>query len=81
MQDIRLSNFTIVHGLPTPFMKTRPASKASVLSDYTFAVRDENNSNQLRIIGKAYSGLTDKEISIITKKLRTIMIRDDVMEE
>jgi DNA ligase 1 len=51
--------------------------RAGVLSDYTFAVRDENNSNQLRIIGKAYSGLTDKEISIITKKLRTIMIRDD----
>jgi DNA ligase 1 len=51
--------------------------RAGVLSDYTFAVRDENNSNQLRIIGKAYSGLTDKEISTITKKLRTIMIRDD----
>jgi DNA ligase-1 len=51
--------------------------RAGVLSDYTFAVRDENNSNQLRIIGKAYSGLTDKEINTITKKLRSIMIRDD----
>jgi DNA ligase-1 len=51
--------------------------RAGVLSDYTFAVRDEINSNQLRIIGKAYSGLTDKEINMITKKLRSIMIKDD----
>ena len=34
-------------------------------------------SNQLRIVGKAYSGLTDKEINMITKKLRSIMIKDD----
>jgi DNA ligase 1 len=51
--------------------------RAGVLSDYTFAVRDEINSNQLKIIGKAYSGLTDKEINMITKKLRSIMIKDD----
>ena len=51
--------------------------RAGVLSDYTFAVRDENNSNQLRIVGKAYSGLTDKEITTITKKLRSIMIKDN----
>ena len=51
--------------------------RAGVLSDYTFAVRDENNDNQLRIIGKAYSGLTDKEINTITKQLRSIMIKDD----
>jgi DNA ligase 1 len=51
--------------------------RAGVLSDYTFAVRDENNDNQLRIIGKAYSGLTDKEIITITKQLRSIMIKDD----
>ena len=50
--------------------------RAGVLSDYTFAVRDESNNNRLRIIGKAYSGLTDKEINAITKKLRSIMIRD-----
>jgi DNA ligase-1 len=50
--------------------------RAGVLSDYTFAVRDENNGNQLRIIGKAYSGLTDKEINTITKQLRSIMIKD-----
>ena len=51
--------------------------RAGVLSDYTFAVRDENNRNQLRIIGKAYSGLTDKEINTITKKLKSIMIKDE----
>src|SRR5262249_57789357 len=35
-----------------------------VLSDYTFAVRDEHD--RLRNIGKAYSGLTDREIAEIT---------------
>lgn len=39
--------------------------RAEVLSDYTFAVRDEA-SGQLRIIGKAYSGLTDAEIEELT---------------
>jgi len=48
-----------------------------VLSDYTFAVRDEKNNNQLKIIGKAYSGLTDDEINKITKKLKSIMIKDE----
>src|SRR4029077_2243077 len=36
-----------------------------VLSDYTFAVRDET-SGELRTIGKAYSGLTDVEIAELT---------------
>lgn len=39
--------------------------RAEVLSDYTFAVRDEA-SGQLRVIGKAYSGLTDAEIEELT---------------
>lgn len=39
--------------------------RAEVLSDYTFAVRDEAGG-QLRIIGKAYSGLTDAEIEELT---------------
>jgi DNA ligase-1 len=39
--------------------------RAEVLSDYTFAVRDEA-SGLLRIIGKAYSGLTDAEIEELT---------------
>ena len=37
-----------------------------VLSDYTFAVRDEA-SGSLVTIGKAYSGLTDAEIAEMTK--------------
>jgi DNA ligase-1 len=37
-----------------------------VLSDYTFAVRDEA-SGELKTIGKAYSGLTDEEIDQLTQ--------------
>jgi DNA ligase-1 len=37
-----------------------------VLSDYTFAVRDETN-DRLVTIGKAYSGLTDAEIAEMTR--------------
>jgi DNA ligase 1 len=37
-----------------------------VLSDYTFAVRDEAG-DQLVTIGKAYSGLTDAEIATMTR--------------
>jgi DNA ligase-1 len=37
-----------------------------VLSDYTFAVRDES-SDTLVTIGKAYSGLTDAEIAEMTR--------------
>lgn len=48
--------------------------RAGVLSDYTFAVRDNDG---LRIIGKAYSGLTDEEISQMTEKLKSIMISDE----
>jgi DNA ligase-1 len=51
--------------------------RAGVLSDYTFAVRDDTNSNRLRTIGKAYSGLTDDEIFEMTKKLKSIMIKDE----
>ena len=40
-----------------------------VLSDYTFAVRDEA-SGQLLPIGKAYSGLTDTEIAELTEHFR-----------
>lgn len=38
----------------------------NVLSDYTFAVRDES-SGELLPIGKAYSGLTDVEIAELTE--------------
>ena len=40
--------------------------RAEVLSDYTFAVRD-SVSGQLRVVGKAYSGLTDAEIEELTE--------------
>jgi DNA ligase-1 len=48
----------------------------SVLSDYTFAVRDEE-SGELRNIGKAYSGLTDEEILELTAHLQqsTLSVR------
>ena len=63
--------------------------RAGVLSDYTFAVIDEDkkdNDNlttnnyldniRLKTIGKAYSGLTDKEIDEMTERLRGIIVED-----
>lgn len=43
-----------------------------VLSDYTFAVRDDRSGSGDRLvtIGKAYSGLTDKEIAEMTAYFR-----------
>src|SRR6185503_836812 len=38
----------------------------AVLSDYTFAVRDDS-TGELKTIGKAYSGLTDPEIAELTR--------------
>jgi ATP-dependent DNA ligase I len=46
-----------------------------VLSDYTFAVRDET-TGKLLPIGKAYSGLTDEEIAELTEHFRRNTIRD-----
>jgi DNA ligase-1 len=43
--------------------------RSEVLSDYTFAVRDQF-SGQLRVIGKAYSGLTDAEIEELTEHFK-----------
>ncbi len=40
--------------------------RSKVLSDYTFAVRDER-TGELKTIGKAYSGLTDVEIAQLTE--------------
>src|SRR3954471_1990432 len=45
-----------------------------VLSDYTFAVRDEA-SGELVTIGKAYSGLTDAEIADMTRWFEAHTIR------
>jgi DNA ligase-1 len=45
--------------------------RVNVLSDYTFAVRDvlrrAQDDNELAVIGKAYSGLTDLEIAEMTQ--------------
>ena len=41
--------------------------RAAVLSDYTFALRDDADPNRLLNIGKAYSGLTDVEIKDMTE--------------
>jgi DNA ligase-1 len=46
-----------------------------VLSDYTFAVRDEESGNLLPI-GKAYSGLTDVEIAELTVHFRQNTLND-----
>jgi DNA ligase-1 len=40
--------------------------RSQVLSDYTFAVRDET-TRELKTIGKAYTGLTDAEIAELTR--------------
>src|SRR6266576_18882 len=47
----------------------------NVLSDYTFAVRDEN-TGKLLPIGKAYSGLTDMEIAELTEHFKQNTIAD-----
>ncbi len=41
--------------------------RRDVLSDYTFAIRDEENDHRLLTVGKAYSGLTDAEIAQLTE--------------
>ena len=47
----------------------------NVLSDYTFAVRDES-TDKLLPIGKAYSGLTDMEIAELTEHFKQNTIAD-----
>jgi DNA ligase-1 len=44
-----------------------------VLSDYTFSVRD---GDRLRVVGKAYSGLTDKEIAEMTEHFLEATVKD-----
>jgi len=44
-----------------------------VLSDYTFAIRD---GDRLRNVGKAYSGLTDKEIAEMTEHFLDSTVQD-----
>jgi DNA ligase-1 len=48
--------------------------RSKVLSDYTFAVRDDR-TGELKTIGKAYSGLTDVEIAQLTEHFLQNAIR------
>ena len=49
--------------------------RRGVLSDYTFAVRDEG-SGKLVNVGKAYSGLTDAEIAEYTNRFLRMTVED-----
>jgi DNA ligase-1 len=49
--------------------------RRGVLSDYTFAVREEP-SGRLLNVGKAYSGLTDAEIATMTEHFLAITVAD-----
>ncbi len=58
--------------------------KAGTLSDYTLAVVDtDTNDNEnkdtdnLKIIGKAYSGLSDEEVEYMTNKMKSLILRDE----
>lgn len=48
--------------------------RAGLLSDLVFAVWDKD---QLKIIGKAYSGLTDAEIRRMTNELKKLAIKEE----
>ena len=51
--------------------------RAQVLSDYTFAIRDtEDPEAPLRNVGKAYSGLTDREIADMTAWFKAHTLED-----
>lgn len=50
--------------------------RRDVLSDYTFAVRDEA-SGELKTIGKAYTGLTDVEIARLTERFLESVVADE----
>jgi DNA ligase-1 len=51
--------------------------RAAVLSDYTFAVRASETSDELLNVGKAYSGLTEIEIAEMTEWFRAHTIGDE----
>ncbi len=47
--------------------------RAGMISDYTFAIRADD---ELKVVGKAYSGLTDAEILEMTERLKAITVQD-----
>src|SRR2546422_1496318 len=62
--DVLVTGVEIGHG-----------KRKNVLSDYTFAVYDEQ-ADRLVNIGKAYSGLTDVEIAQMTDYFKSITLKD-----
>ena len=50
--------------------------RSDLLSDYTFALRD-TDTGTLRVIGKAYSGLTDPEIEELTEHFKRHTLRKE----
>jgi len=48
--------------------------RAGIFSDYIFAIWD---NGELKTIGKAYSGLTDKELYEMSNRLKSMAIRDE----
>ncbi|MDQ8203126.1 ATP-dependent DNA ligase [Pelagicoccus sp. SDUM812003] len=50
--------------------------RKDVLSDYTFAVRDESDGS-LKTIGKAYTGLTNAQIDSLTERFLANTIEDE----
>jgi DNA ligase-1 len=47
-----------------------------LLSDYTFAVRRSNEEDELLNIGKAYSGLTDQELTELTEWFKAHTVQE-----
>lgn len=50
--------------------------RRNLLSDYTFAVRRSEESDELLNVGKAYSGLTDVELAELTEWFRAHTIQE-----
>jgi DNA ligase-1 len=50
--------------------------RRSLLSDYTFAVRRSEDSEELLNIGKAYSGLTDAELTEMTEWFKAHTLKE-----
>jgi len=50
--------------------------RRNLLSDYTFAVRRSDEDGELLNIGKAYSGLTDKELTELTEWFRQHTLKE-----
>ena len=48
--------------------------RANIFSDYIFSIWD---NDELKTIGKAYSGLTDKELSDMNTKLKDVTVKDE----